>query len=58
MKKAITFIFASITILIGLSLLIRNPWPSDPSLIGLALVLVGYLHFMPFCPICKMICKE
>jgi hypothetical protein len=57
MKKDIQIVFSVVVIGIGIYLLTQNAWPTPPALSGLAFLLVGYLHFMPYCPLCKAFCK-
>ena len=58
MKKAIQFVFSLVAMLIGLYTLFNHVWLSPISLLGLATLLLGYLQFIPFCPICRTLCKE
>ena len=58
MKKAIQFVFSLVAMLIGLYTLFNHIWLSPTSLLGLAVLLLGYLHFIPFCPICRTFCKD
>ncbi len=58
MKKAIQFVFSLVAMLIGLYILVNQVWLTPLSLVGLAILLLGYLQFMPFCPICRAFCKD
>jgi len=58
MKKYIRMVSALVIMIIGAYMLFGNMWPTPPALSGLALLLTGFLHWMPYCPICKAILKD
>jgi len=58
MTKNIKMSVSLAIMVIGLYMMLNSSWPEFESLTGLAILLTGFMHWMPFCPVCKTVFKN
>jgi uncharacterized membrane protein len=56
-KKTLQALLALGVMVVGVYMLYTNVWPTMPAVSGLGFLMAGFALWVPYCPMCKKICK-